>query len=73
MPIILPLILSTLQINMKLSKNPSILGRPNVIVVMETSLLDILALNNVPIFMKLIFAINIREVNAFYLEQFQRN
>ena len=63
---ILLLILSTLQINMKLSENPSILGRPNVIVVMETSLFDILALNNVSIFMKYIFAINIREVSAFY-------
>ena len=55
---------------MKLSENPSILGRPNVIVVMETSLFDILALNNVPVVMKYIFAISIREVNGFYLEQF---
>ena len=50
---------------MKLSENPSVLGRPNVIVVMETSSLDSFAVNNVSILMKNIFGINIREVNHF--------
>ena len=50
---------------MKLSENPSVLGRPNIIFVMETSLFDIFPVNNVTILMKNIFGINIREVNYF--------